>query len=137
MTRNKNDDNALNSFERKVLRCILGPINDRGTWRLRYNKEVYNHFKEPCISTIIKFKKLEWAGHVTRMENKRIPLKIMQTELGGRRTVGRPKNRWMDVVERDVRQLMGLRNWRRIAMDRREWRGLLREAKARHRAVTP
>ena len=48
-------------------------------------------------------KVLEWAGPVTRMENKRIPLKIMQTELGGRRTVGRPKNRWMDVVERDVR----------------------------------
>ena len=71
------------------------------------------------------------------MENKRIPFKIMQTELGGRRTVGRPKNRWMDVVERDVRQLMGLRNWRRIAMDRPEWRGLVREAKARHRAVAP
>ena len=71
-TLNKSDENALNSFERKILRRILGPINDRGTWRLRNNKEVYNNFKEPCISTIIKFKKLEWAGHVTRMENKRI-----------------------------------------------------------------
>ena len=71
------------------------------------------------------------------MENKRIPHKIMQTGLGGRRTVGRPKNNWMDIVERDMRQLMGLRNWKRIAMDRQEWRGVLREAKARHRAVAP
>ena len=31
----------------------------------------------------------------------------MQTELGDTRTVGRPKNRWMDVVERDARQVIG------------------------------
>ena len=71
------------------------------------------------------------------MEKELVPFKIMQTELGGTRTVGRPKNRWMDVVERDVRQLMRVRNWRRMAMDGQEWRGLLREAKARHRAVAP
>ena len=59
-------------------------------------EEVYNNFKEPYISRIIKFKCLQWAVHITRKDKKRIPFKIMQTELGGRRTVGRPKNRWMD-----------------------------------------
>jgi hypothetical protein len=28
-------------------------------------------------------------------------------------------------------------NWKRVAQDREEWRGLIREAKARYRAVAP
>jgi hypothetical protein len=32
---------------------------------------------------------------------------------------------------------MGVRNWKRAAQDREEWRDLIREGKARHRAVAP
>jgi hypothetical protein len=31
-------ENIINSYERKILRRILGPINDNGTWRIKYNK---------------------------------------------------------------------------------------------------
>jgi hypothetical protein len=34
----KKIENIINSYERKILRSILGPINDNGTWRIRYNK---------------------------------------------------------------------------------------------------
>jgi hypothetical protein len=57
--------------------------------------------------------------------------------IGGRRRVGKPRNRWIDVVEEDVKKLMGVRYWKRTAQDREEWRGLIREAKARHRATAP
>jgi hypothetical protein len=40
-------------------------------------------------------------------------------------------------VEEDAKKLMGVRNWKTAAQDREEWRGLIREAKARNRAVTP
>jgi hypothetical protein len=30
-------------------------------------------------------------------------------------------------VEEDAKKLMGVRNWKRAAQDREEWRGLIRE----------
>jgi hypothetical protein len=39
-------ENRINSYERKILR-ILGPINDNGTWRIRYNKEIYTLYGDP------------------------------------------------------------------------------------------
>jgi hypothetical protein len=44
---------------------------------------------------------------------------------------------WIDAVEEDAKKLMGVRNWKRAAQEREEWRGLIREAKARYRAVAP
>jgi hypothetical protein len=46
------------------------------------------------------------------------------------RPVGRPRTRWADVVQRDARQLLGIRGWRAKAANRDEWRDLVREAKA-------
>jgi len=44
--------------------------------------------------------------------------------------VGRPRNRWTDVVQRDALQLLGIRGWKRRAKNRDEWRSLMREAKS-------
>jgi hypothetical protein len=43
----------------------------------------------------------------------------------------RPRTRWADVVQRDALQLLGIRGWRRRAVNRDEWRHLMREGKAR------
>ena len=43
---------------------------------------------------------------------------------------GAPKARWEDVVQRDTRELLGARGWRRQAIHRKEWRHLLKEVKA-------
>jgi hypothetical protein len=48
------------------------------------------------------------------------------------RTVGRPRTRRADVVQRDALQLLGIRGWRRRAANRDEWRRLVREGKARN-----
>jgi hypothetical protein len=40
---------------------------------------------EPEISAIIKFKRLQWVGHVQRMNMERIPKKILYSTIGGRR----------------------------------------------------
>jgi len=44
--------------------------------------------------------------------------------------VGRPRIGWVDVVQRDALQLLGIRGWRRRAENRDEWRRRMREAKA-------
>ena len=79
----------------------------------------------------IKFRKLGWAGHIIRMEEQRIPKRVLNENFHITRPVGRPRTRWADVVQRDARQLLGIRGWRSKAANRDEWRCLMREAKAR------
>jgi hypothetical protein len=44
------------------------------------------------------------------------------------RLVGRPRKRWLDEVEQDLKQ-MGVRGWRRRAQNIDEWRSILKKAK--------
>ena len=41
----ENDQKKLGIFERKILRKIYGPVNEKGEWRIRYNKELYELYK--------------------------------------------------------------------------------------------
>jgi len=65
------------------------------------------------------------------MEEYSIPKKVLNGKFYTTRPVGRPRNRWADVVQRDALQLLGIRGCRRRAENRDEWRRLLRETKAR------
>jgi hypothetical protein len=123
--------NIINSFERKILRWIFGPVNEQGQWRIRRNDKLKQLHRELEISEVIRFKWLQWAGHVIRMEEHRIPKKTMQVQFGGRRTVGRPRGRWEDAVWVDAERLLGIRHWKTAARNRVEWRKRCVEARAR------
>jgi hypothetical protein len=79
----------------------------------------------------IKTRRLGWAGHIIRMEEERIPNRVLNGNFHTTRPVGRPRTRWVDVVQRDALQLLGIRGWRSKAANRDEWRHLMREANAR------
>jgi hypothetical protein len=51
----------------------------------------------------IKTKKLQWYGHVQRMEERRVPQEIIKWRPPGRRKRGRPKLNWAEWI----RGLMG------------------------------
>jgi hypothetical protein len=85
------DDRLLSIFERRILRCIFGPVEENGTWRRRYNHELYKLFNESDITGYIKVKRLEWAGHLIRTSKNRTINKVFNTEPEGTRKVGRPK----------------------------------------------
>ena len=119
----------LNTFERKILRRIYGPIQEGERWRPRWNNELYTLYNDLNIVEYIKIRRLGWAGHVIRMEEERIPKKVLNGTFHYTRPVGRPRTRWADVVQRDALQLLGVRGWRRRAESRDEWRHALREAK--------
>jgi hypothetical protein len=55
----------------------------------------------------------------------------MQAQFGGRRTVGRPRDRWQDAVRVDAECLLGIRNWKTAARNREEWRKKCGEARVR------
>jgi len=64
-----------------------------------------------------------------RMNDNRTLKKIFNTKLDGVRRVGRPKIRWEDGVERDMR-IPEVKNWKKVALDRDEWAKLLKKARA-------
>ena len=79
------------------------------TWRIRYNKEIYDMFKEPNIESCIIISRLRWLGHVGRMENHRKVKMVTAQNIEGTRLRGRPRSRWMDCVENDLVRF-GIRN---------------------------
>jgi hypothetical protein len=101
-----------------------------GCWRPRWNIELYSLYNEPNIVKDIKIRRLGWAGHIVRMEEERIPKMVLNGNLHTTRPVGRPRNRWSDMVQRGALHLLGIRGWRRRAQNRDGWRRLIREAKA-------
>ena len=127
-TLSKTNERRLSMFERKVLRCIFGAKQENGTWRKRYNCELYEIFNESNIVNYIKVKRLGWAGHLVRMNNDRTLKKIFNTKPDGARSVGRPKLRWEDGVDQDMRILRS-RNWKKIALNRDEWAKILKKTK--------
>jgi len=51
---------------------------------------------------------MRWLGHVTRMDEVRIPKQVLHWEVAGfRRRPGRPRMNWKDVVKKDLKR-MGL-----------------------------
>jgi hypothetical protein len=108
-------------------------VEENGTWRRRrYNHELYKLFNEPDIIAYIKVKRLEWAGHLIRTSENRTIKKIFNTKPEGTRKVGRPKFRWEECLCHDIRML-GVKNRRSVALNRKEWRIILRKARAHNR----
>jgi hypothetical protein len=85
----------------------------------------------PNIVEDSKIRRLGWAGHIIRIEEQRIPKRVLNRNLHTPRPVGRPRTKWVDVVQRDALQLLGIHGWRSKAAYSDEWRCLMREAKAR------
>jgi hypothetical protein len=53
-TLTKAAEQVLNTFERKILQRIYGPIQEGGCWHPRWNSELYSLYKEPNIVEDIK-----------------------------------------------------------------------------------
>ena len=126
------DEQKLLVFERRILRSIFGGIKVDNNWRRRFNHELYQLYNEPDIVKYIKINRLRWLGHVQRMEEERVPLKLLSTNPDGNRKPGRPKTRWKDAVESDLKTLK-VDDWRMLARNRSDWRRMLEEAKTNKR----
>ena len=74
---------------------------------------------------------MQWAGHVLRMEDHRIPKKALQQTIHSKRRVGKPRKRWEDGVGEDAIMLLDTQAWKTKAKDKQSWRQRIEEAKAR------
>ena len=62
--------------------------------------------------------RLQWAGHVERMADDRLPKRAAKLREEGRRRRGRPMLRWEDCVKRDVRKIGEEEDWKKKTRDR-------------------
>jgi hypothetical protein len=63
------------------------------------------------------------------MEGSRMPKRVIREKIYTRRKRGRPKVRWLDDVQEDLREIR-TEGWRRKAQDRDQRRRIVQEAKA-------
>jgi hypothetical protein len=61
------------------------------------------------------------------MSDDRTVNKVFLGKSDGRRKVGRPKVRWLDCIENDLK-FMGVKRWRKKAGNRSLWAVILKEA---------
>jgi hypothetical protein len=97
----KKSELQLAVCERKVPRQIFYPIRDTNQWIRSYNEEVYQLYGEPETVKWIRSARLRWAGHIVRMRESDPARKSTFDLLLGKRTMGRPKRRWIDDEERE------------------------------------
>jgi hypothetical protein len=95
----------------------------------RMNRELEEMSKGENIVKWIKGQRISWLGHLERIEENRMPKMIFIQELEWPRRRGRPRKRWKEETERDL-HVLGVRRWRELATDRKNWRDIVRQAKA-------
>jgi len=118
--------NKLLVFERKILRKIFGPINEKGIRRIKTNQELDEIIKHKNIINSIRAQRLSWLGHVERTQGTRMVKATYSWYPISSRPIGRPKTRWMDDVRKDTQKLK-VPNWKTLTQDRRGWKEKLVE----------
>ena len=79
--------------------------------------------------------RLQWAGHVERMADDRLPKRVVELREEGMRRRLRPRLRWEDCVKRDVRKAGEGEDWKKKTRDRGGWKILSDEALEKLRAA--
>jgi hypothetical protein len=75
-----------------------------GDWRKLHNEELHNLYSSPNIIRMIKSRRMRWAGHVARMEQKGNVYRIFVGKPEGKIPLGRPRHRWVGNIKMHLRE---------------------------------
>jgi hypothetical protein len=97
-----------------------------GEWRKLHNEELCDLYSSSSIIRIIKSRRMRWAGHVTRMGEKRNAYRLLVGKPEGKRSLGRPRRRGVDKIRMDLGEVGWSEvDWIGLAQDRDRWRTLV------------
>ncbi|GFU04097.1 uncharacterized transposon-derived protein F52C9.6 [Trichonephila clavipes] len=102
-------------------------IQANGSWRS--NLELCKIYKQPDIVKFVKLQRLQWAGHLARMNEDRCCKKILLAKPMGNRPRGRLPLRWIDCSVKDL-NILKVKNRGKVAKSSDAWRKLLEKARA-------
>lgn len=118
------DLKKLEQFHQKKLRAIMKiKWNDYAS-----NTAVLERANVTSIEAMIMKHRLRWSGHVVRMEDTRLPKKILFSELNtGDRPRGRPLIRFKDQLKKSLKEAsIDPNTFIAAASNRNEWRNKIK-----------
>lgn len=128
-TLTKKDEEDLRIVERKIMRSILGPQRTiDGETKMRTNKEIEQEMGGENIARYIKSRRLEWAGHIMRRAPTEMIKRITNWTPLGPRSRGRPRKRWRNQIEEDIK-IMKIKDWKTRCRNRKDWKYITNAAK--------
>jgi hypothetical protein len=91
-----------------------------------HNEELNDLYSSPNVFRVFKSRRMRWTGHVARMGERRGAYRVFLGKPEGKRQLGRPKRRWEDNINMDLKQVgwEGM-DWIDLAPDRDRWRVLV------------
>jgi len=126
----REDERRLLVAEMSWLRRILGRSR-RDKIRNEVTREELGQ-RETVVDKIRK-RRLTWFGHVTRMNDKRLPAAALYGHVEGTRSRGRQRKTWMDNIMEDLRaQNMDMREAMDKIRDRKIWRCHVKDSSLAH-----
>jgi hypothetical protein len=80
-----------------------------------HNEEFHNLY---LITIMMKSRRIRWERHVARLGENRNAYRILVRKPEGKRLSGRPRRKWEDNIEMDLRQIRwGVMDWIDVAQD--------------------
>jgi hypothetical protein len=76
------------------------------------------------IVRFIKSQRIRWLGHVEIMEENARPKRILKGRLYSKGSKGRPRMRWLDDVESDLKKMRNREQWRLVGKEAKAHPGL-------------
>ena len=107
---------------------IVIPLRDEitGEWRKLHNEELKDLYSSPNIVSVIKSRKMRWAGDVARMGEGREVYRVLVGKTERKRPLGRPRRRWVNNIRMGLQEVgLGYEGSIGLAQDRDRWRALV------------
>ena len=115
----------LERFHQKCLRRILNI-----KWQsMTPDTEVLVRAGTTSIESMVILNQLRWTGHVVRMNNDRLPKRLLYGEFAnGKRPRRKPRKRYKDCISQNIKATgMDSGNWEEKTIDRVCWRSSVKE----------
>ena len=115
----------LDQFHLRCLRKVLCV-----SWKDHVpNQEILRRAELTGIEAMLNQAQLRWSGHVTRMDDSRLPKQLFHAELSiGKQHIGGQRKRYKDVLKSTLKAYnIPVDEWQALAQDRPAWRAAIRK----------